>query len=755
MHNLYRNQGRTGVNSSDVQGRSWLYRAVESGSYAKVAELLKKGANIDLPDSRGATPLHAAIKNNDFKMVVLLLKHGACVDGARFPRVASPLMVAVNKSVNPEIFKVLLEQSPNLNMKDKEGRTVAHYWAETGDSYRFKLLAKAGVNFKTKTKKGAKSPTHVAVESGQVGNLECLRNYGLDLFSRDEDFRTPLHIAAAIGNLDILETLIESFLKRKNHESLATLEHGKTPLMVAAENGRYDVVNRLLDVGFNPNEKDHGGHTALHYAVKSENEEIVRQLVKRGADVRGFNINTRLSDDALHTAVETGHIGIISFLVLAGADLDKKNSIHMTPLMIAVSNMNADAVHALLSHGANPDTADMYGQRAIDYIAQRPKNKNSLEIARALVKAGADISMSPNYSMTRAPIHAAIASGNDELAELLLKQKGMLELKEYEDGFTPFLMAVAAGNKPLTEKILKMGANASARDKHGKNALHVALENGNLLLLKTLSKKLKLDVNEKDERGKNLFLRAISIGTSAAIQTVSKIKDIDKTAKDNDGNTALHIACDFDSRSIFDVVLTELDSVPLHDKNKHGNTALHVCAASGFSDGASIFLDMGAKIDEKNNYGATPLMLAVSSRSYTVTRILLEKGADVSVKYKNGGDSLAHFAVQKGKDTEPLLRILGKHGVSMQECDDDGNTPLHNAVQENNMDAIRILVDDMGVDLTLRNKAGKTPLHIAVDLESEHILSYFKEVLEDRMNNPNFESGKKGAGRTNDRKNKP
>ena len=91
----------------------------------------------------------------------------------------------------------------------------------------------------------------------------------------------------------------------------------------------------------------------------------------------------------------------------------------------------------------------------------------------------------------------------------------------------------------------------------------------------------------------------------------------------------------------------------------------------------------------------------------------------------------------------------------MQECDDDGNTPLHNAVQENNMDAIRILVEEMGVDLTLRNKAGKTPLHIAVDLESEHILSYFKEVLEDRMNNPNFEPGKKGAGRVNDRKNKP
>ena len=52
----------------------------------------------------------------------------------------------------------------------------------------------------------------------------------------------------------------------------------------------------------------------------------------------------------------------------------------------------------------------------------------------------------------------------------------------------------------------------------------------------------------------------------------------------------------------------------------------------------------------------------------------------------------------------------------------DGNTPLHIAVQNQDIEIIKILLDS-GSDVNAKNAAGQTPLHLAVQTANKEIIS--------------------------------
>ena len=60
---------------------------------------------------------------------------------------------------------------------------------------------------------------------------------------------------------------------------------GETPLYLAAARGNNDIVERLLLAGANANAVTKHGATALHCAVWRGNSEMVRALLAVGVDV--------------------------------------------------------------------------------------------------------------------------------------------------------------------------------------------------------------------------------------------------------------------------------------------------------------------------------------------------------------------------------------------------------------------------------------------------------------------------------------
>ena len=73
------------------------------------------------------------------------------------------------------------------------------------------------------------------------------------------------------------EHLIEENLK--NYEGLDKKDlDNNTFLIHAAKNGHINVVKKLLEMGFSPNEKNKFGHDAREYAFRKGHKEIVELL---------------------------------------------------------------------------------------------------------------------------------------------------------------------------------------------------------------------------------------------------------------------------------------------------------------------------------------------------------------------------------------------------------------------------------------------------------------------------------------------
>jgi hypothetical protein len=104
----------------------------------------------------------------------------------------------------------------------------------------------------------------------------------------------------------------------------------------------------------------YAGDTGLHIAAAAYQTEIVRGLLRAGADIRARN---RRGQEALHYAAvgspgsrtwnPAAQAATIACLIEAGADPNSVDMDGVTPLHRAVRTRCAEAVRTLLAHGAD------------------------------------------------------------------------------------------------------------------------------------------------------------------------------------------------------------------------------------------------------------------------------------------------------------------------------------------------------------------------------------------------------------------
>lgn len=94
------------------------------------------------------------------------------------------------------------------------------------------------------------------------------------------------------NKMDYFNILIREVSKNKTKEKTK----GKTILMEAVRLSKLDAVKSIVVAGFNVNERDNEGNTALHYALSKKpmtqiDKEIVEYLIAANADVLAKNIH--------------------------------------------------------------------------------------------------------------------------------------------------------------------------------------------------------------------------------------------------------------------------------------------------------------------------------------------------------------------------------------------------------------------------------------------------------------------------------
>jgi uncharacterized protein len=134
--------------------------------------------------------------------------------------------------------------------------------------------------------------------------------------------------------------------------------------------GRADRVERLLADGRDLANRDSAdGFSGLGLAAFFAHLEIARQLVDAGADVnRPSNNSFRVAP--LHSAVESGLVGIVELLLAHGAKPDVAEFLEATPLHSAAARGSLEMVEKLLAAGADRQRKTKDGKTAAELARQ-------------------------------------------------------------------------------------------------------------------------------------------------------------------------------------------------------------------------------------------------------------------------------------------------------------------------------------------------------------------------------------------------
>lgn len=209
-----------------------------------------------------------------------------------------------------------------------------------------------------------------------------------------KDRVTEAHIALheeAKGNGDLEQ--IAKWLRKIEHIDLSFHEDGSTLLMDLCRLGRIQQAALLLEHKADPAVTNTHGETSLIVGIRSRRNPIgVLSLLGGPIESRD---NTGWSP--LHWAVMSNQLDVITKLLQAKANVDVPN-IHQcmkTPIMIAAEECEAEAVDELLYHKADVNQKDEGGNNLLHWCCKAVVKGYSKEgpiaaTVRVLLRAGCD-----------------------------------------------------------------------------------------------------------------------------------------------------------------------------------------------------------------------------------------------------------------------------------------------------------------------------------------------------------------------------
>ena len=124
--------------------------------------------------------------------------------------------------------------------------------------------------------------------------------------------------------------VIDVLLSDKNIDVDLSDKNGETPLMMASIDGNLPLVKTLV-IGHKA-QLDHIGWTPLHYACAKGQLEVAQFLIANGAIVDSVSLG---NTTPLMMAVQSGNEQVVKLLLDKGADLQLRNSQGLTAIDIA------------------------------------------------------------------------------------------------------------------------------------------------------------------------------------------------------------------------------------------------------------------------------------------------------------------------------------------------------------------------------------------------------------------------------------
>lgn len=349
----------------------------------------------------------------------------------------------------------------------------------------------------------------------------------------------------------------------------------------------------------------------------------------------------------------------------------------------------------------------------------------------------------------------AVESGDQSAIEFMLAKVVDAEFinKPQVDGMTPLMWAAYHDDTELCRKLLDLGAEATATNRYGVPAIHLACLNGNPDVIEALLES-GADPNTEIAGGETLLMTVARHGALPAVEILLE-KGARVNAREKRGQTALMWAAAEGHGNVVECLVragAEVD-VPL---KRSGFTPFLFAVRQGHVDVVHRFLDLGVvDINQAMTHkgsgklprtGTTALLLAVENGHYDLAVDLLDAGADpndrqsgvtilhalAAIRKPDIGESSAGDPKPLGsgrRDSLQFVRELAARGADVNarltrgrragggRVGAVGATPFFFAADRADLDYMKLLVE-LGADPLLPNVDGTTPLMVAAGIGS-------------------------------------
>ena len=629
-----------------------------------------------LQTSTNMNQLHNACERGDLEEVTSLVSKKECDINALNTDGESPLHIACEYG-HLKIVKVLLKnQKCNLNTQNMNGNTPLHLAC-----YK-KLLHIIRVLLERRCRTN--------IPNKRVVLAQCIH--------LNEDGDCLLHIACRWGDVDIVKYLITD---ERCNPSVQSSTSENTPLHIAAKYGQNSAIFQLLLCKqCSPNVQNKDGDTPLHIAARRNKTVAISELFAH--QHCNPNVQNNVGDTPLHSIIKSDvplHNALVKnrqkkiatiFQLLAHEQCDQKikNRDGDTPLHIAVKNTTPMISKLLANEQCNPNVQNKDGDT---------------------------------------PLHIAVLDSITPLISHLLSNKKCNPNVQNKDGNTPLHIAVNLDNvTPVMSQLLSnKKCNPNVQNKDGNTPLHIAVLDYMQLYMKSAISQLLTNKQcnpsvQNDEGDTPLHIaccRKLFGIIKLLLQNKSSTNIPNKkgeTAQDipltKDGDSLLHIACQWYDMDIVKYLITDERCSPNVQNSASGNTPLHIAAKYGQNDTIAELLSYKeCDPNAQNKEGDTPLHFAVrQSKSAAISQLLAHQQCNPNVQDKEG-DTPLHIAVKE--NIIPAISQLLTCNPNV--LNNDHLTPLLTAIKHNNLNAATAVLQHHKCDPTLRDPHGNTPLHLA------------------------------------------
>jgi len=433
---------------------------------------------------------------------------------------------------------------------------------------------------------------------------------------------------------------VQGFLKDKEVNVDERDWDDLTALITASSAGHMDIVKILIKGGADVNAADKDGITALMEASIMGHEKIVNALIDAGAEV-DYNSNSGVT--ALWLAAGENRVNVMKTLLKKNADASVTRSDGITALMTSSVAGHVEAAKLLLEEAADPLATDSDGLTALMNAAE---------------KGAADVLM--------VLIDAAVENGQDSYVDMMSAT-----------GFNALIIASAHGHKDAVKYLInEASADVNLVHDNKVSALMYAAASGHVDVLRILLEDGKVNINDLHTNGGSALIEACTAGASEAISFLIE-NGADYNLIDNDGVTPLMaIAAQGDLEGI-NAIITALKK----DKNDRA-----------LKDHINLF----------SFSGGSAVMFSAAGGHSEATKALIDLGADVNA-----------IAQATPEYLEKLVQMIEAGTVEDEDPHVDGVTAVHVAAQGGHLETVNILIEAKA-DVTILDDEDRTPLLLAV-----------------------------------------